>query len=63
MDCKQIDELNKLLENHGSTLTSFYDEGIRYGMKKGLIYGAIASFIGSSVIVVFDRLKSQNKKK
>ena len=40
MNSKQIDELNKLLEDHSETLTAFYDEGIEYGMNKGCVMGA-----------------------
>lgn len=32
-------EINILLREHGEALTKFYDEGIAFGRKRGVIYG------------------------
>jgi len=42
----QVDEINELLKNHSETLSAFYDEGIRYGLKLGLRWMLEGIFIG-----------------
>ena len=41
MTHKQIDEVNKLLETYGDSLTAFYDEAFWLGVKQGIICGAL----------------------
>lgn len=62
MTKEQIDELNELLVNHSETLTAFYDEGIYYGMKWGvvlMIAGATLTVLGSYGI---EAIKTRKRK-
>lgn len=59
MTNEQIDELNELLVDHSEVLTAFYDEGIRYGLKRGatlVIAGAaLAALVSCGIEVIKTR--------
>lgn len=59
MTNEQIDELNELLVDHSETLTAFYDEGIRYGLKHGVVLviagAALAALVSCGVEVIKSR--------
>jgi hypothetical protein len=56
MTNKQIEEINELIDEHASTLTAFYDEGIAYGRKMGakrtLIGGLVTAFAIGAVKIL-----------
>lgn len=59
----QINELNELLSTHGEVLTAFYDEGIQYGLKKGLIPGILmGAFIALGAGIASGLSKIQEEK-
>lgn len=58
----QIDEINRLLADHGDALTAFYDEGVRYGMRLGykwVLCGALtaATVMGAGEVIKFIKIK------
>lgn len=60
----QIDEVNKLLADHGNALTAFYDEGIRYGMSLGykqVLCGAVFAVVAMGAIEVVKIIKIKRK--
>ena len=57
----QIDTLNELLINNCETLTSFYDEAIDVGIRKGFIIGATISLISGITIYGVTKLKRRKK--
>ncbi|MDO4292085.1 MAG: hypothetical protein Q4C65_02530 [Eubacteriales bacterium] len=65
MSHKQIDELNELLTEHSETLTAFYDEGIQYGLKQGVIVGIICGSLvalGAGIATGLDKIRNSKKK-
>lgn len=60
----QIDEVNKLLADHGNALTAFYDEGIRYGMRLGykqVLCGAVLAVVAMGAVEVVKIIKIKRK--
>lgn len=60
----QIDEVNKLLTDHGDALTAFYDEGIRYGMGLGykqVLCGAVIAIVAMSAVEAIKIIKFKRK--
>lgn len=62
MTKEHIDTINNLLVEHGEALTAFYDEGIRYGMKLGVVFTAIGVGIGASINYVSRKIKTKSDK-
>lgn len=65
MTHEQIDELNELLAEHSETLTAFYDEGIQYGLKRGIIAGIVCGSLmalGAGVACGLDKIREFKKK-
>ena len=58
---EQINEINKLLENHGESLTAFYDEAIYYGKTKGILIGALVGVVVANVCWVVKTIKDYKK--
>lgn len=63
MNSKQIVELNELLVTHSETLTAFYDEGIKYGMNRGLVIGVIGNVVGIAIVRGVQKLYRAKRKK
>lgn len=60
----QVDEVNKLLADHGNALTAFYDEGVRYGMHldyKQVLCGAMIAIVTMGVIETVKIIKIKRK--
>ena len=47
MTHEQIEEVNKLLQSHGDSLTAFYDEAFCQGEKQGIICGALFGLVAT----------------
>ena len=58
MTKEHIDTINELLTEHGEALTAFYDEGIYYGMKLGVVFTAIGVGIVASINYVSYKIKN-----
>ena len=67
MTNEQFNDLNELLKDHIETLKALGDELVTYGMKKGVIYGSMATClgigIGYSVLHITDKILSRKSKK
>lgn len=60
----QIEEVNKLLKDHGNALTAFYDEGIRYGRHQGykqVLCGAVLTVVVMGAVEVVKIIKIKRK--
>lgn len=62
MTNEQIDELNELLVDHSETLTAFYDEGIRYGLKHGVVLVIAGVALSALVSCGVEVIKSRKNK-
>jgi hypothetical protein len=58
MTCKQIDEVNELLKDHGGSLTAFYDEAIYRGRVDGIIAGALVGLIVTNVCWIVKNIRN-----
>ncbi len=69
MTKEQIDEINKLLIDHGEALTTFYDEGMNIGKNCGFFDGCMAGFsvgalaMGVVTVFLYRMTHPRNKKK
>ena len=63
MTKEQIDEINKLLETNGASLTAFYDEGIHYGKLKGGSIGVAGTLIITGICYGICKIKNHKKVK
>lgn len=61
MTKEQINEINKLLETNGKTLTAFYDEGIRYGKTKGVSIGVVGTLLVTGICYSINKIKNHKK--
>lgn len=61
MTDERLDDINSLLKTHGDSLTAFYDEGICYGKRNGIIIGALVGTIVSNLWWITRVLKNHRK--
>lgn len=58
---KRREELNELLVDHRETLCAYWGEGVRSGLHKGYIIGAIGSTICFATVYGIIKLISRHK--
>jgi hypothetical protein len=61
MTDKRLDDINSLLKTHGDSLTTFYDEGICYGKRNGIIIGALVGTVVSNLWWITRTFKNHKK--
>ena len=61
MTNEQINDVNKLLKNHGESLTAFYDEAIYHGKTNGILIGALVGMVAANVCWVVKTIKDYKK--
>lgn len=62
MTSEQIGELNELLVDHSEVLTAFYDEGIRYGLKRGATLVIAGAALAALVSCEIEVMKTRRRK-
>lgn len=63
MTKEHIDTINELLAEHGGALTPFCDEGVRYGVRWGVVVAAVGVGIGASINYISYKIKNAKSDK